>query len=698
MIDDRDGDGKGLRSIQRTARHGREAAWRTLPSAFTPPVGTLCERAKTANTSRLPATRRVCFAALWMVGGEEFRVDVCLACDHRCDERFVARETLMVDGWPPRRPRSIMPLFPVVPPVWRLLWLAAALVLASAGCTTAAAYGTLGAGIPRVSRFLVEPAGKCGGPLHSYSYQMCCPIQVPIHEALRSTTELQEFVQKYGKHGRVRPVGALHSSNSQICVEHREDRAIRLTSLVLDPGYVDVRVIEGTGPDGAKIHVADVDASLTLARLNDRLSAQGFTLGFGSVFFRGVSVAGALATGAHGSSLAQSSVLSTRLLTITMVDANGELREFSPDSTASALDLWPALQTHMGQLGIVTRVKLRVDEDFWAKVTTDHHHERALLRPGGAARLLEGCEWGHIVWYPRAHHYLRQCGVDNRGPPKDPRECREKVENALLAPYATPWMTNTFKKYMQVRGKRDRCWLEDAAYGVRRRHPTLRTVDPHSVDRREFEWKREAVDRPHLLTSSGVSRFQENLPQLDFEIAIPLRHADAALAFLKRTITEERMCLPLIGVFLRFSAAASPGLIAHANHGTGEKVMFVEMVVYAGPHWRIDDDDLRPYLAAVSHLISKFEGQPHWGKNHETIFRAQLVQEPDYAARVARFARVAHCLDPRGVFSTSFARAVGLRGPASAPAPDCDDITAVLKTDSITTGADDGAPQRLSVP
>jgi hypothetical protein len=567
----------------------------------------------------------------------------------------------------------ISPLAP-----WLLSGAVLALTLASSACTPATAYGTLGAGVPRVSRFLVEPAGKCDGPLRSYSYQMCCPIQVPIHQGLRSTAELQDFVREHGERGHVRPVGALHSSNNQVCVENLLDRAVRVGSLKLDPDYVDVRVSPDIGPAGEQIFSADIDASLTLAAVNERLSALQYTLGFGSVFFRGVTVAGALATGAHGSRLGQSSVLSSRLLAITVVDAGGELREFTRANTRDAPDLWPALQTHMGQLGIVTRVKLAVEPNFWATVTTDHHHERRLRQPDGVRALLRDCEWGHIVWYPRAHHFLRQCGNPKDPKEPDPSEDREKIENALLAPYATPWMTNTFKKYMQIRGKRDRCWLEDAAFGVRRRHPTLRTVKAHSVDRREFDWKREATDQPHLLTSSGVSRYQENLPQLDFEIAIPLRRADEAIAFLSQEITKERMCLPLIGVFLRFSGAAETGLIAHSNHGPAEPVMFVELVVYSGERWRIDDDNLRPYLAVIAALIARYDGQAHWGKNHETTFRDQHARSPKYAARLARFARVAHCLDPRGVFDTPFARAVGLRPRADGPAPACDDITRVL--------------------
>ena len=103
---------------------------------------------------------------------------------------------------------------------------------------------------------------------------MCCPIQVPIHEALRSTAELQAFVQQHGKTGRVRPVGALHSSNNQICVEHALDRAVRVTRPKLDPNYVEVRVSVNTDADGKQRAVADIDASLTTATANGCYSSR----------------------------------------------------------------------------------------------------------------------------------------------------------------------------------------------------------------------------------------------------------------------------------------------------------------------------------------------------------------------------------------------------------------------------------------
>ena len=84
--------------------------------------------------------------------------------------------------------------------------------------------------------------------LHSYSYKMCCEVQVPIDEGIRSTGELRDYLRLYGRRGRVRAIGARHSSNEQICVESAEDRVLRLSSLTLDPDYEAVKVTQTTGP------------------------------------------------------------------------------------------------------------------------------------------------------------------------------------------------------------------------------------------------------------------------------------------------------------------------------------------------------------------------------------------------------------------------------------------------------------------
>lgn len=561
-----------------------------------------------------------------------------------------------------------------------LLCLAALWVLA-AGCTHKAAYLTLGQGAPgRLSRHRVAQETKCAGELHSYNYKMCCEIQVPIDGGLRTTAELQEFVRA---HKHVRAIGARHSSNGQICVERKEDRVVQLSSLRHEPGYEAVRVYPRTGPGGERTWIADVDASLTIGELNDELSRQNYTLGFGSVFFRGVTVAGALATGAHGTHLQNSSVLASRLAGVTIVDAAGERRTFTPENTADAVDLWPSLQTHMGLLGLVTRAWLRAEPDFWVRVREGRGPERRLLATEDPRTVLSGCEWGHIVWFPRAHHYITQCGERSA---QGPATGQPRWENGLLRPYTTPLLTNLLKRYMSRRRSDDRCWLEDAVFGHRWRKHGLMRPSERGVDRGEHRWDREAVGRPHLMTTSDVSEYQDRIPQFDFEIAIPMRHAQAALRYASRWISEHRLCLPLIGVFLRFSGGAATGLVAHSEHGVGpyEPVMFFEFVVYA-PHGReIDDDFFISYRELAKDMVRRYGGRGHWGKNEDGLFQAQRERLSEYAERLRRFARIARCMDPRGVFDTSFARRAGLTDDREPPNLDCSAVQLAGTTERTT--------------
>lgn len=552
--------------------------------------------------------------------------------------------------------------------------IAVTLGAALSGCTYTTVYGTLGQGVPpRVSRLQVTAEHSCSGPLRSYNYKMCCEVQAPIHGALLRTTDLQAFVREHGRSGRIRTVGARHSSNKQICIESKSEKVLQLTNMRHDPNYAPVFVYQELGADDRLVDIADVDASLTLGELNAMLSSQGYTLGFHNVFFRGVTVAGALATGAHGSNMRKSSVLSSRLRGLRLIDADGDLRVLTPENTIAAPDLWPALQTHMGQLGIMTRVRLQVERDFWAHVREDHGYEGRLMTDAGPRKVLQGCEWGQIVWFPRAHRYISQCGVRSA---RSGDPTTNLWENGLLRPYASPRNTNIVKEFMQRRRANDRCWLEDVVYVHRARQHTLMQRADRGVDAREHRWSDEAIGRPHLLTTSEVSPYQDRIPQFDFEVAIPERHAALAIDEASRWIKQHFMCLPLIGVFLRFSQPGDTGLVAHSQQYTQETsggsasrprpepVVFFEFVVYAPGEHQVEDPEDRHFTAyrdLAELLVTKYGGRAHWGKNYEHIFLKQRGSAPEYAKRLQRFARVARCMDPRGVFSTGFARRVGLR-------------------------------------
>jgi FAD/FMN-containing dehydrogenase len=120
-----------------------------------------------------------------------------------------------------------------------------------------------------------------------------------------------------------------------------------------------------------------VAAGLSYAALAARLDRQGFAL-HNLASLPHISVAGACATGTHGSGLRNQS-LAAAVSAVEFVTADGDLAELSRDS---APDAFPGAVVHLGALGVVTRLVLeimpsfdvsqRVYEDLPLEVLDDH--------------------------------------------------------------------------------------------------------------------------------------------------------------------------------------------------------------------------------------------------------------------------------------------------------------------------------------
>ena len=80
-------------------------------------------------------------------------------------------------------------------------------------------------------------------------------------------------------------------------------------------------------------------------------------------------MAGAVAMGAHRSSLREASMVAAGVLEIDIIDGSGNIQKIPRDETS---DTWLAASTSLGLLGPIARMKFKIYDDFkvYAQQTT----------------------------------------------------------------------------------------------------------------------------------------------------------------------------------------------------------------------------------------------------------------------------------------------------------------------------------------
>lgn len=477
----------------------------------------------------------------------------------------------------------------------------------------------------------IAPAGTCPSQVKSYNGNICCR---EVKSVKRPATVDEVMAEVTATPGPLRVVGRMHSGNPQLCTD---GTAISTENL---SRYKQLEHRNGH-------EIVMVDAGVTLRDLNRFLYEENRSLGYTVLGFRGITVGGALATAAHGSSLKHPSVISSLLEYVEWVGPDGVRHElWKPAEGSEASETFRAFGAHMGMLGVVTRVGLRVERKFDLDVKVEFDQEKLLFQKG-VAQLAGACDWAQIIWFPRANRIVRMCGN-----PTD-EEPQPGAHTEILDPKSSDLALSLFRDLMEttIQNGAPLCSIEGERYRAMKRNPPLV---------RECGCTRKHTCRArgpsHLMMASELTPKNADVPQVDFEIAVPMSEAEGALALIHEFANRKLICLPLFGVFLRFSKHDDSSLIGHSQ--VPGDVLYIEFVVYKPE--KPDPAYWAPYRELARRLLSSHQGLAHWAKNEPDLFVAEQTTNPAYAARLARFRAVAARLDPTGRFASDFTKRVGL--------------------------------------
>lgn len=383
-----------------------------------------------------------------------------------------------------------------------------------------------------------------------------------------SATELHEpatldaLVELVGSTARLRPLGSRHSFNAIADTDGAQVSVARL------PHVVDV--------DEAAQQVT-VSAGLRYGELVEELDLAGWALP-NLASLPHISVAGAIATGTHGSGDGNVS-LAGAVAGLELVTADGQLRSVRRGD--ADFDGWVV---SLGRLGIVTSVVLDVVPTFEVRQDV----------------------FEHLPW----------------------DQLEEHLDDVTSSAYSVSMFTDWDGIGPQ------QVWLKSRAgtpAPTQLLGATPAEVGVHPLPGVSAEFTTQQLGRsgpwwdrlPHFRLGYTPSDGEE----LQTEYLVPREHALAAIAAMRALAPQIR---PLLLVS-EIRTIARDDLWLSPSHGTD----------CVGLHftWRLDVPAVTAFLPTLDDALAPFRARPHWGKVFETTperLLAAYPRLPDFADLVAR--------------------------------------------------------------
>jgi xylitol oxidase len=389
-----------------------------------------------------------------------------------------------------------------------------------------------------------------------------------------SVAEVQEIV---ARSPRVKALGSRH------CFNDIADTPADLVSLDALRAAVDLDLPGDDGPG-----VAWVPGGMQYGALLPELARHGYAL-HNLASLPHITVAGATATGTHGSGNRNGS-LSTSVVGLELVRSDGELVTLGSGDA----DL-PGAVVHLGALGVVTRIGLRVQPTFSVR-----------------NNVYLGLTWERLA---------------------------ADFDAVADAAYSVSVFTN---------------WHEVTAVFVKSRVDELEVAPEEFFGARSATVPTHMLpDTPveNLTEQLGVpGEWHERLPhfqvgftpssgaELQSEYFVPRRHAGAAVEAL-RSLAPRVSPLLMVG---EIRTVAGDELWLSPAYGTD--------VVALHFTWYPDEAAVRAVLPAVEQALAPCEVRPHWGK----LFTTGAAELERRFPRMADFRALVRRYDPRGAFRNDF--------------------------------------------
>ncbi|GAB3246992.1 D-arabinono-1,4-lactone oxidase [Kineosporia babensis] len=426
--------------------------------------------------------------------------------------------------------------------------------------------------------------------------QADCSVLTP-----RGTDEIVEAVRDAAaQERRLRPIGSSHSFSG---IARPEDLQLRLDR---HAGVISIDTTTG---------LVTVEAGMPLHRLNDILAGVGLALpNLGDIDRQ--TVAGALATGTHGTGT-RFSTISAQLRALELVTADGEVLRCSPTENPYVFEF---ARVSLGALGVISTVTLQTVPAFALRVREVSLPLAEVL--ADFTELAEGIDHFELYWFPHTDR------VQTRYKTRLPLEDGLAPLGRMRTWFDEELVANDVFRMMVATGRRVPAVVVP-----------LNRVAVRLWGSRTYTDRSERV----FITSRRV-RFKE------MEYAIPRARLPEAMRRVRDAVENAGWRIPF-PVEIRVLAPDDIPL----SMASGRETAFIAVHVPARA-------EHAAYFGAVERIMADYGGRPHWGKLHGLDVHGLRRVYP----LLDEFAALRDRLDPKGMFSNGYLdRVLGRVGAAS---------------------------------
>ncbi|KAJ7836070.1 hypothetical protein B0H14DRAFT_3705634 [Mycena olivaceomarginata] len=409
-----------------------------------------------------------------------------------------------------------------------------------------------------------------------------------------------------------------------------------------------------------------VEAGVTFPQVAQWLQDRGAALGFTLVNWN-ITLGGAIAMGAHRSSLREDSQVSAAALAMDIINGKGELVHLEKSANN---DTWLAATTSLGLLGIIARVKISVLADYkvWANQTTLDEED---VLNGDMFAQMSPYVTANYWWWPSVKKFhMRTYGVlpvNASGNAFQSTFSVTPVEGALALALLNGGQNSSTANFFSA-DTFYALWSAPNFHGVSSLL-SLQTV----LNLPLISWP--VVGHAYDVLIGGL--YPNELPEWDYnlhghtlELAVPIQQGPALLRRVRELFDQSAADGQAVtstyrsGINIKLGKPFDSFLgqtterIGNVTADWSKGAMmfdFPSFVPTTGDRHRFNE---AWYTTLATTLINEFPVRPHWTKNTRTIF-GQAVKNLDQDS-LKRFAAVRAQFDPDKTFRSVVGEIIGV--------------------------------------